>query len=100
MSWSGGPYILEGTIGQPDAAYSAGGPYEVLGGFWPGGPLCIVEFEDYARFAIYWLEPSCNEGNNWCNGADLNKKDGVDGVDLKLFVEEWLLECPYLWPLR
>jgi hypothetical protein len=25
-----------------------GGPYEVLGGFWPGGALCFVEFEDFA----------------------------------------------------
>ena len=37
---SGGQYELEGTIGQPDAAYSYGGNYELLGGFWPGGPLC------------------------------------------------------------
>ncbi|MCK4783851.1 MAG: hypothetical protein KAV87_08890, partial [Desulfobacteraceae bacterium] len=28
---SGGPYSLTGTIGQPDAAYSAGGQYELLG---------------------------------------------------------------------
>jgi hypothetical protein len=33
-----------------------GGNYEVLGGFWPGGPLCFVEFGDFARFAEYWLE--------------------------------------------
>ena len=47
---SGGPYILTGTIGQPDAAYSAGGSYELLGGFWPGGPLCLVDFYIFARF--------------------------------------------------
>ena len=35
---SGGQYTLSGTIGQPDASYSAGGDYELLGGFWPGGP--------------------------------------------------------------
>jgi hypothetical protein len=39
---SGGTYKLTGTIGQPDAAYGSGGNYEMLGGFWPGGPLCIV----------------------------------------------------------
>jgi len=53
---SGGPYVLTGTIGQPDSAYSYGGSYEVLGGFWPGGPLYFVDFEDFARFAQYWLE--------------------------------------------
>jgi len=64
LSWStidsgggkscGGQYIVTGTIGQHDAAYSEGGQYELLGGFWPGGPLCIVDFEDFARFAEYW----------------------------------------------
>jgi len=53
---TGGPYILTGTIGQPDAAYSAGGQYELLGGFWPGGPLCFVDFYSFARFAEWWLE--------------------------------------------
>ena len=58
---SGGQWSLTCTIGQPDAAYSAGGRYELLGGFWPGGPLCIVDFEEFALFAEYWLE----------SGADL-----------------------------
>ena len=53
---SGGQYIIIGTIAQHDAGYSDGGEYEVLGGFWPGGPLCFVDFEDYARFAQYWLQ--------------------------------------------
>ena len=53
---SGGSYVLSGTIGQPDAAYSAGGQYEVLGGFWPGEPLCIVDFRLFAKFAEDWLK--------------------------------------------
>jgi len=97
---SGGPYTLTGTIGQPDAAYSAGGSYELLGGFWPGGPLCFVDFYSFSRFAENWLETPCNPGNDWCGGADLNQKDGVDSVDLKLFVEEWLYYCPYNWRLK
>jgi hypothetical protein len=33
----GGGYILEGTIGQPDAGpVLTGGGYELRGGFWPG----------------------------------------------------------------
>ncbi|MHC4604700.1 MAG: hypothetical protein ACYS6W_15385, partial [Planctomycetota bacterium] len=54
-SSSGGPYVLTGTIGQPDAAYSSGGRYELLGGFWPGEPLCFVNFYTFARFAEQWL---------------------------------------------
>lgn len=93
---SGGQYKLTGTIGQPDAAYSAGGDYEVLGGFWPGGPLCFVDFEHFARFAQYWLETGSNLP------ADLYKDEYniVDFYDLGEFVNEWLYSCPYNWPLR
>ncbi|MHC4624788.1 MAG: hypothetical protein ACYS4W_12895, partial [Planctomycetota bacterium] len=83
---SGGLYILTGTVGQPDAASSAGGPYEALGGFWPGGPLCIVEFDDYARFAEYWLDSGGLP-------ADLDGNLFVDEFDLKRFVDEWLYYC-------
>lgn len=89
-----GPYTLTGTIGQPDAAYSAGGGYELLGGFWPGGPLCFVDFEHYARFAEYWLETDPGMP------ADLDQLNGVNGVDLRLFVDQWLCYCPTGWPLK
>ena len=91
---AGGQYVLNGTIGQPDAGYSAGGNYELLGGFWPGGPLCFVDFPDFARFAEYWLETGSNLP------GDLNGNGIVDLYDLKEFVLEWLCYCPYGWPLR
>jgi len=97
---SGGTYVLSGTTGQANAAYSAGGSYEVLGGFWPGGPLCIVDFQHFARFADWWLETGCDAGNDWCGGADLNYLGDVDLIDFGLFVEEWLYWCPYNWPLK
>jgi len=97
---SSGPYVLTGTIGQPDAAYSAGGSYELLGGFWPGGPLCFVDFRHFARFAEHWLETGCDAGNNFCGGADLNHLGDVDLIDFGLFVDEWLYYCPYGWPLK
>ena len=97
---SGGNYSLTGTIGQHDASYSEGGQYELLGGFWPGGlgldgVLCVVDFEDYARFAQYWLETGDDLP------ADLYKDEYniVDILDLKAFVEEWLFHCPYDWPM-
>ncbi|MHC4463019.1 MAG: hypothetical protein ACYS6W_13115 [Planctomycetota bacterium] len=92
----GGSYVLTGTIGQPDAAYSAGGQYELLGGFLPGGPLCFVDFYSFARFAEYWLEA----------GEDLpadlydDGENTVDWHDLEVFVGEWLYSCPYDWALR
>jgi len=91
---SGGQYVLSGTIGQPDAAYSAGGQYELLGGFWPGGPLCFVDFRHFARFAEYWLETGSELP------ADLYEDDIVNWLDLEAFVDEWLEYCPYDWPLR
>jgi len=93
---TGGDFTLTGTIGQPDAAYSRGGNYELLGGFWPGGPLCFVDFESFARFAEYWLEKGVGLP------ADLYE-DGdniVNKLDLKVFVEEWLCYCPAGWPLK
>jgi hypothetical protein len=90
----GGSYVLTGTIGQSDAAYSAGGDYEILGGFWPGQPLCTVNFHHFARFAQYWLETGIGLP------ADLYEDNVVDLLDLELFVYEWLYYCPYDWPLR
>jgi hypothetical protein len=89
---SGGQYVLTGTIGQPDAAYSSGGQYEMLGGFWPGGPLCFVEFDDFARFAEYWLEST--------EGADLNQDLALDFLDVQVLADYWLSYCPAGWLLR
>lgn len=93
---SGGPYTLSGTIGQPDAAYSAGGGFELLGGFWPGGLLCFVDFESFARFAEYWLETGAELP------ADLYEDEYniVNGLDLQIFVDYWLCYCPIDWPLK
>jgi hypothetical protein len=33
------PYILDGTIGQPDAGVSGDGDYTLVGGFWVGGAM-------------------------------------------------------------
>jgi len=97
---SGGNYVLTGTIGQPDAGYHGGGQYELLGGFWVGGPLCIVNLEDFATFAAFWLDGPCNEANDWCYGADLNHADDVDISDLIFLAGEWLNICPFNWPLE
>jgi len=91
---SGGPYTLTGTIGQPDAAYSSGGDYELLGGFWPGGPLCFVDFYSFSRFAEQWLYTGPGLA------ADLDGSKVVDFGDLKMFVDEWLDNCPYNWQLK
>jgi hypothetical protein len=97
---SGGNYQLTGTIGQPDAGYLYEAPYELLGGFWVGWPLCIVNLEDFAIFAAHWLDGACNESNNWCGGADLNQLNDVNIDDLKILAGYWLDVCPFGWPLQ
>jgi len=91
---SGGPYVLTGTIGQPDADYSSGGKYELLGGFWPGGPVCIVEFDDFARFAEQWFLSGSGLP------ADLDGDNDVDFEDLSRLSDYWLSGCPYNWALK
>jgi hypothetical protein len=91
---SGGPYVLTGTIGQPDAGYLGGGNYELLGGFWVGGPLCIVNFVDFANFAEYWMQSGAGLP------ADLYQDGIIDYDDLLEFADLWLCICPYNWPLK
>jgi hypothetical protein len=91
---SSGQYRLTGTIGQPIVDYSSGDNYEILSGFWFGGTLCFVEFDDFVRFAQYWLLSGSNLP------ADLDDNGSVDIYDLKEFVYDWLCVCPYDWPLK
>jgi len=91
---TGGPYVLTGTIGQPDADYSSGGKYELLGGFWPGGPVCIVEFDDFAKFAERWFLSGSGLP------ADLDNDNDVDFEDLSRLSDYWLSGCPYNWALK
>jgi len=48
------------------------------------GPVCLVGFEDYARFAKHWLESIIGLP------GDLDGDLDVDLADLSLFVDEWL----------
>jgi len=56
--------------------------------------VCFVEFDDFARFAEYWLETGSDLP------ADLYEDDIVNLLDLEKFVEDWLYYCPYAWPLK
>ncbi len=91
---TGGSYEVVGTIGQPDADWCSGGSYEVLGGFWPGGPLCIVNFDDFTRWAQQWL----NIGGGLT--GDLDGDNDVDFDDLNWFTDYWLDYCPAGWNLN
>ena len=98
---TGGDFALVGTIGQPDAGQMAGGDYQLSGGFWPRGPmlaLCFVNFEHFAQLSLRWLDSPCNEGNNFCEGADLDFSFDVGLGDVCELAYFWLAECPLDWP--
>ncbi len=60
--------------------------------------MCFVNFEHFAEFALFWLDTPCNEGNNWCYGADLDYLGDVDLEDVKELAYWWLSACPPDWP--
>jgi len=91
---SGGQYVLVGAIGQADAAYSSGGRYELLGGFLPGGPMCMVEFGDFARLAEQWLQTGGDLA------GDIDQDHDVDIDDLRWLADFWLCHCPVPWSLK
>lgn len=51
-----------------------------------------IDRADLVRFAEGWLDDPCGDGNNWCNGADLNFDRVVDITDLASFSGCWLVE--------
>ena len=93
---SGGSYVLTGTIGQPDASSSQSDAFIVLGGFWPTGPICIVNLEHFASFAEYWLMT----GPGLPADLYVDEYNIVNLNDLDVFLDYWLYTCPYDWPLK
>jgi hypothetical protein len=93
---SGGIYTLTGTIGQHDASYSQSEIFIVMGGFWPAGPMCIVNLEHFANFAEYWLMT----GPGLPADLYIDEYDIVNLDDLDVFLDYWLYACPDDWPLE
>ena len=57
-----------------------------------------IDLAYWAEFASAWLLDTCDEGNNWCNGADLNFDTEVNAEDLTNFAVCWLTsdeEAPF-----
>lgn len=49
-----------------------------------------VNFIDFAGLASFWQKTDCGIAGDWCNGADLNQKDGVDWADPAKLFTTWL----------
>ncbi|MCP4262179.1 MAG: S8 family serine peptidase [Planctomycetes bacterium] len=52
----------------------------------------VINFRDFAVLADRWLDDTCSEGNNWCNGADLTSDKYVDMRDIAFLADCWLVE--------
>ena len=52
----------------------------------------IVNFEDFAILANYWMDYVCSEPN-WCEGCDFDHSGIVDLNDLRIFAENWLWQA-------
>ncbi|MHC4365331.1 MAG: right-handed parallel beta-helix repeat-containing protein, partial [Planctomycetota bacterium] len=52
----------------------------------------MINFNDYAIFAVNWLREGCSHGNNWCADSDFTFNTTVGVDDLYMFVECWLVE--------
>jgi hypothetical protein len=50
----------------------------------------LVNFLDFAIFASYWLNPNCEQTNNWCHETNLALSGRVDIMDLAVLAEHWL----------
>jgi hypothetical protein len=54
-----------------------------------------IDLEDFATFALHWLDDTCDSFNGFCDGADLDYSGGVDMADLNLFWSHWARTAGY-----
>ena len=52
----------------------------------------VINFEDFAIFALNWLSEDCSWDNSWCQHADVTLDTYVGIEDMQLFMECWLAE--------
>jgi predicted outer membrane repeat protein len=52
----------------------------------------LINFRDFAAFALHWLDEGCSDVNDWCSEADLTLDTYVNYDDLAFFTECWLVE--------
>ena len=49
-----------------------------------------VDFEDFAIFGSAWKRSDCNDLNNWCGNADINRNGEAEFADLGRLGYHWL----------
>lgn len=101
QSSTGGPFSLDGTIGQPDAGtppLMSGGTLQLAGGFWPVTQVCyclsdtngdgLRNGEDVQAFV------QCLMSGGACSCADIDQHNGLTADDIPAFVDDMLAGTP------
>jgi hypothetical protein len=85
----GNPRIVDGDCNDLDTVDM--GAYEFDFGFYGDcSGDCFINLVDYAIFAGHLGDWPCDEGNDWCGRADIDRKDGVGLEDLFIMAANWL----------
>lgn len=53
-----------------------------------------IDWIDVEVFADSWLNKDCNDSNDWCGGADLDRNTEVDLIDFSWLAQYWLETAP------
>jgi len=85
---------MTGELGHSGPGAMASENYGMTSPLAAAGIICIIEFDDFARFAQYWLYTGSDMP------ADLYEDNMVNFEDMRELADLWLFSCPYEWPLR
>jgi len=81
--------ILDGDCN--DAAVIDMGAYEFdFTAFGDIAEDCDVDANDFALLAARWKDSPCNEANNFCDLADIDRQNGIDFRDMLILAQNWL----------
>ena len=51
---------------------------------------CVINLVDFAILSDRWTENPCNDGNNYCDKADIDRSGNIDMSDLLIMTKYWL----------
>ena len=55
---------------------------------------CVIDEGDLSVFAGQWLKTNCGPLNNYCQGADFDRINGVNIADFATLAADWLNTYP------
>jgi len=97
---TGGPYVLHGSAGQPDAGYLSGGSFSLVGGFWAvvaasPAPQCPGDIDRDGSVDLGDLSTLLSQFGSSGPGlsGDLDRDGDVDLGDLATLLSHFGVIC-------